>query len=240
MKNAVAALLASALIATPALAQNAAPAATAPQAQPAVMPVQSGAETAVAVAAPAMREVQLPANSEVVLALNGELSSKTHRVGDKFSLTVAKDVVVDNMVVIPRGTRAIGQVTWRTGTGGFGKSGKMEVAFRYLEMNNLKVPVEGSYRQDGEGNTAATVGAVLAAGVIGGLIVKGKSARVPEGREFSVRTVEAIPMTMNGSTAAIAASYVPKPVSMQIDSKKAKRGQKADKASGKTVAKKRA
>lgn len=224
----VAALLASALISTPALAQTAAP-----QVQPAVVSVQTGADMAVA-ATPAVREVQLPANTEVVLALNGELSSKTHRVGDKFSLSVVKDVTVDNQVVIPRGTRAIGQVTWRTGTGGFGKSGKMEVAFRYLEMNNHKVPVEGSHRQDGEGNAAAAVGAVLAAGVIGGLIVKGKSARVLEGREFTVRTVDAVPMTLNGGAAVISAAYAPSAVSMVVeDEKKAKRAKKVAKAPAK-------
>ena len=228
-KKFVAALLASAIVAVPAAAQEAA----APQAQPAVATVQTGADVAVA-AAPQVREIQLPANSEVVLELNGELSSKTHRAGDKFSLTVAKDVVVDNQVVIPRGTRAIGQVTWRTGTGGFGKSGKMELAFRYLEMNNLKVPVEGSFRQDGEGNTAATVGAVLAAGVVGGLIVKGKSARIPEGREFTVRTVEALPVTVNGGAAVIAASYSPSAVKMTVENeKKAKRANKAAKAPAK-------
>lgn len=222
-KTFVAALLASALISTPALAQTA-------TAQPAVATVQTVAD----VAAPALREVRLPANTEVVLALNGELSSKTHRAGDKFSLSVAKDVTVDNQVVIPRGTRAIGQVTWRTGTGGFGKSGKMEVAFRYLEMNNLKVPVEGTHRQDGEGKTAATVGAVLAAGVVGGLIVKGKSARLPEGYEFTVNTVDAIPVTLGGGAAVISAGYTPSPVSMQVEAaKKSKRANKAAKASGK-------
>jgi len=231
-KTFAAALLASALISTPALAQT-----TAPQAQPAVVSV--AAQPAIA-AAPTLREVQLPANTEVVLALNGELSSKIHRAGDKFSLTVAKDVTVDDQVVIPRGTRAIGQVTWRTGTGGFGKSGKMEVAFRYLEMNNLKVPVEGSHRQDGDSKTAATVGAVLAAGVVGGLIVKGKSARLPEGYEFTVNTVDAIPVTLGNGAAVISASYAPKPVSMQVENeKKSKRANKADKASGKSAAKKR-
>jgi hypothetical protein len=225
-KTFAAALLAGAVISTPALAQTT-------TAQPAVATVQSGVETAVA-AAPAMREVKLPANTEVVLALNGELSSKTHRVGDKFSLSVAKDVTVDNQVVIPRGTRAIGQVTWRTGTGGFGKSGKMEMAFRYLEINNLKVPVEGTHRQDGEGKTAATVGAVLAAGVVGGLIVKGKSARLPEGYEFTVNTVDAIPVTLGGGAAVISAGYSPSPVNMQVENeKKSKRANKAAKASGK-------
>jgi hypothetical protein len=225
-KTFAAALLASAFFSTPALAQTS-------TAQPAVATVHSGADATVA-AAPAMRELKLPANTEVVLALNGELSSKTHRAGDKFSLTVAKDVTVDNQVVIPRGTRAIGQVTWRTGTGGFGKSGKMEMAFRYLEMNNLKVPVEGTHRQDGEGKTAATVGAVLAAGVVGGLIVKGKSARLPEGYEFTVNTVDAIPVTLGGGAAMISAGYTPSPVSMQVeDEKKSKRATKAAKASGK-------
>ena len=223
-KKFVAALLASALISTPALAQTAVPAA----AQPAIMTVQAAPEAA------AVREVQLPANSEVVLTLNGELNSKSVRLGDKFSLSVAKDVTVDNQVVIPRGTRAIGQVTKRSGPGGFGKSGKMELAFRYLEMSDLKVPVEGAHRQEGDSKTAAAVGAVLAAGVIGGLMVKGKSARVMEGREFTVRTLDTIPVTLNGGAAVIAASYSPTPVVMTVETeKKQKRGDKAKKASGK-------
>jgi hypothetical protein len=179
-------------------------------------------------------EVVLPANSEVVLTMNSTVSSKSHRLGEKFSLTVAQDVKANGVTVIPRGPRAVAQITRRTNKGGFGKSGKMEVAFRYLEMNELKIPVEGTHRQDGEGKTAATVGAVLAAGVIGGMMVKGKSARVPQGYEFSVRTLEALPVTVNGGTAVIAAGYTPKPVSMQVENeKKSKRGNKAAKASGK-------
>ena len=45
-------------------------------------------------------------------------------------MTVTQDVVSDGIVVIPRGTRAVGEITLRSGRGMFGKSGKMDVTFR--------------------------------------------------------------------------------------------------------------
>ena len=233
-----AALLASAAIASVAPAQDLAnmagpelPAAEAPAAPVAVPAV-------VETTAPVALEAQLPAKSEVVLALNGELSSKTHKLGDEFSLRVAKDVVVDGHVVIPAGTRAVGQVTMQTGTGSFGKSGKMEMAFRYLDLGGKRIPISGKHRQDGEGNGAAVAGAVLAAGVIGGLLVKGKSARVPQGREFTVRTVEALPVTVQaGAPAAILASYSPAAIDMKVETPKERKArEKREKAAAKKAA----
>ena len=179
-------------------------------------------------------EAVLPANTEVVLTLNETVSSKSHRLGDKFSLTVAQDVKVDGAVVIPRGTRAVAQVTRRTGRGSFGKSGKMDFTFRYLDHNGQRIPIEGRHHQAGEGRTAATVGAVVAAGVVGGLVVKGKNARVESGREFTVRTLEPIPVTVSGGAAIISASYVPSAVSMTTETDKQRKArEKAERAAGK-------
>jgi hypothetical protein len=179
--------------------------------------------------------VVLAANTELVLTINSPLSSQDARLGDKFSLSLAKDLMIGKDLLIPRGTRAVGQVTYRTGKGGFGKSGKMELDFRYLDFNNQRIPIEGHYRQEGEGNSAATVGAVLAAGVIGGLIVHGRSARIPEGREFTVRTVDAIPVTTPtaaGRPALIAANYTPTAVNLQVMTDKERKAfEKATKAS---------
>jgi hypothetical protein len=239
----VTALCASAAFCTSAFAQEAAPqpavdAASVAQvsAQPAVItePVPTAS-----VLAPTTSEGELPANSEIVLSLNEELNSKTHRLGDKFSLTVAQDVRVGSQVVIPRGTRAVGQVTWRTGNGSFGKSGKMDVAFRYVDFNGQQIPIEGDHHQEGAGATGATIGAVVAAGVVGGLIVKGKSARIAEGREFTVRTKEAIPVALSsaGGPAVIAASYTPTRVSMTVLSEKERKAfDKAKKAAAKKKA----
>jgi hypothetical protein len=206
-----AALLAGAAFCTCAFAQPV------PSPEPASvvqMPVAAPVEQAVA--APIAAE--LPSQTEVLLRLNSQITSRDQRQGDTFPLTVVQDVRVDGRVVIPAGTRAIGQVTWRTGRGGFGKSGKLEIAMRYLELDGRRIPLSGFYRQEGEGNTAATVGAVVAAGVIGGLVVHGHTARIAEGREFTARTVDPIPVMIHaeGAAAMIADSYTPSAVATEL------------------------
>lgn len=213
------------------LVPSAAFAQAAPAAQPAVVETQ--------VAAPMASEVVLPANSEVVLTMNSTVSSKSHRLGEKFSLTVAQDVKANGMTVIPRGTRAVAQITRRTGKGGFGKAGKMDFDFRYLDHNGLRIPIEGRHHQAGDSRTGATVGAVVAAGLVGGMLVKGKSARIEEGREFTVRTVDAIPLTFaDNGAAVISASYTPARVTMMTETDKQRKArEKAEKARGKKAAK---
>lgn len=181
-------LAASALVcASPSFAQDAAPAAAPVVAKPVS-------------AAPAAGTF-LPANTRVVLAMNEELTSKRVEEGHKFSLSVTHDVTLQGFVVIPRGTPAYGEVVWRTGKGAFGKSGKMEIELRYIDLNGRRIPITGKYRQEGEGNTVATVGAVVAVGVFGAFVT-GKSARIPQGRELPAFTAEALPVSFEGATPA--------------------------------------
>ncbi|HEX8514467.1 MAG TPA: hypothetical protein VF688_15335 [Allosphingosinicella sp.] len=228
MKRIHSALLAGAtllLVPSAALAQDV------PAAQPAVVATQA--------ASPMAGETMLPANSEVVLTMNGTVSSKSHRLGEKFSLTVAQDVKANGMTVIPRGTRAVAQITRRAGKGGFGKAGKMDFTFRYIDMDGRQIPIEGRHHQAGDSRTGATVGAVVAAGLVGGMLVKGKSAKIEEGREFTARTVESIPVVMaDNGAAVIAASYSPARVSMMAETDKQRKArEKAEKARGKKAAK---
>lgn len=142
-------------------------------------------------------QISLPANTEVTLSMNEELTTKGGRIetGHKFALTLTHDVTIGDYVVIPRGTPGFGEVTWKTGKGAFGKSGKMEVELRYLDLNGRRIPVTGKYRQEGEGNTVATVGGVILAGVFAGFVT-GKSARIPQGRELKAYTSEALPVAL--------------------------------------------
>lgn len=212
------------------LAPSAAFAQDVPAAQPAIVATS---------AAPMTAEAVLPANSEVVLTMNSAVSSKSHRLGEKFSLTVAQDVKANGMTVIPRGTRAVAQITRRTGKGGFGKSGKLDFTFRYLDHNGMQIPIEGRHHQAGEGRGGAAVAGVVAAGLVGGMLVKGKSAKIEEGREFTVRTMEAIPVTMaDNGAAVISASYTPARVTMMTETDKQRKArEKAEKARGKKAAK---
>jgi hypothetical protein len=233
MKSIHAALLAGAslmLMPAAALAQEA------PVAEPAVAEQAQPVE-AVAAVAPAPVAAVLPANTEIPLSLNETLSSKTHRLGDQVALTVAQDVKVGDHVLIPQGTRAIGQVTRRSNRGSFGKSGKMDVTFRYIDLDGVRIPVEGRHHQEGSGNTAAAIGAMVAVGVVGGLMVKGKSAKVEQGREFRIHTAEAIPAMLpadGGMRATLSSDYRPTAVSMEIETPKQRKArEKAEKAAAK-------
>lgn len=172
----------------------------------------SGAQPVTAVAVASTPSAMLPANTEVTVSMNEELTSRRHHEGDTFNLTVAGDVRLGNYVVIPSGTRAVGEITWMTGRGMFGKSGKMDIAIRYIDLNGRHIPVEGTFRQEGEGNTVATVAGVLAAPIIGVFIV-GHSAVIPAGRELTVRLRDnlavALPAGATSQPVAVQAAYSP-------------------------------
>jgi hypothetical protein len=133
----------------------------------------------------------LPSNTEVWVSLNNGLTSKQTKVGDKFDVTVSRDVMMGDYVVIPRGTPGHGQVAYRTGKGAFGKSAKMEFDLVDVKIGERYIPVSGHYRLEGNGNTGAAVGAVVAVGVFGAFVT-GHSAAAAQGTEWKAYTKEPI------------------------------------------------
>lgn len=135
--------------------------------------------------------VTIPSNTEVILRMSEDLTTKGGqiKVGHMFNLTVAYDVKVNGVIAIPAGTPAKGEVTMRTGRAVFGKSGKMEIELRSIDLDGQRIPVTGKYRQQGDGDTLAAVGAVVLAAPL--LVITGKSASIPRGRELSAYTMGA-------------------------------------------------
>lgn len=185
--------------ATPAAAPQPAAAGATVQAQPGAAPAANAPVVAMPapISATANSDgiVYLPANTEVTVAPNDEISSKTLRKGDVFTVSVVYDVMLNGYIVIPRGARGQGEVTWRSGKGAFGKSAKMDIVFTWIEVGGRRVAVEGKRRLEGQGNTGATIGAVVAVGVFGGFVT-GKSAIAPRGTQFGIHTTEAIPVRL--------------------------------------------
>ncbi len=147
----------------------------------------------------------LPKNTELVLRTNQEVTTKGKHwsEGDTFDLTVVHDVLLGDVVVIPAGSRGVGRITWMTNKGAFGKSGKMDVALEYVEVAGQRVDIAGTYRQEGEGNTVATVAGVVAAGVFAAFIT-GRSGIIPQGRELTAHTKADVPVAMPNRAAPAA------------------------------------
>jgi hypothetical protein len=169
----------------------------------AAQPAPAPAETAAVQAAPAVASdggLTLNAGVPITVAVAQEVNSSKNHEGDPVPLTVLNDVKIGDTIVIPRGTPATGEVTWRTGKGAFGKSGKLEFVLRYIDLNGQHIPIVGEYRQEGEGNTIATGVGIIAIGVFAGFIT-GKRARLPMGRELMSRIAEPVQFTADGRLA---------------------------------------
>lgn len=186
-----------------ALAASAAVPAIAQDAAPMPLPVQR-AQTGNAV---------LPAGTEILLKMSQEVTTRgnTWDEGDTFVLNVVHDVMVGDYVVIPQGARAVGRITWLTNRGAFGKSGKMDVELEYVEVMGRRINVDGTYRQEGEGNTLATVGGVVAAGVFAAFIT-GKSGTIPQGRELMATLESDLVLAIAASEVGSTGGAAPLPV----------------------------
>ncbi len=106
-------------------------------------------------------------------------------------------------------------VTYRTGKGAFGKSGKMEVTFNYLDLNGRHIPLSGTYRQEGQGNTGAAVGAVVPVGVFGAFVT-GHSASLVSGQHLRAHTVELLAFNVPAGAVAIQTASLAPPAPVAV------------------------
>jgi hypothetical protein len=142
-----------------------------------LMPSQAAAQSApVMIGQPVAANV-LKEGTEIPLVTLTELSSKRTKLGERFDLEVSDDVLLNGQVVIPQGSRAVGEVTRLKKKGMWGKSGKLETKLLYVRIGDQNVRISGAVGDKGKAGTAGVVGAVLVAPVVG-FFVTGTSAVV--------------------------------------------------------------
>lgn len=115
--------------------------------------------------------------------------------GDIFTMSVLNDVMHDGVTVIPAGSTAHGEVTAIKGRGGFGKSGKIEITMKYVEVDGQQYAIEGTHFQKGKGRGGAAIAGTVIAGVVAGAFIKGDEADIPLATEFEFITGENITVT---------------------------------------------
>lgn len=152
-------------------------------------------------------EAVLPAYTPVKVMMNQELSTQTHTVGDQFFVTVVEDVVENDTVIVPAGSRGWGEVTFATRKGGFGKPGIVGISLRSLELGDRVVPLDGRYREEGKNKNGAVAATWFAVGVFSGFI-QGRAGYIEQGRELRARLGEDITYFI-GEDAVLPASAAP-------------------------------
>lgn len=137
----------------------------------------------------------LPQGTSIRLRSLSELHSQNNRVGDHFDLEVAEDVMLNGVVVIPRGSQASGEVTRVRHKGMWGRSGRLETRLLSVRANGMTIPITGTVNEHGDTGTAGVVASIVVL-PIAGFFVTGTSAVLPVGTGFTGVTQSDIPIVM--------------------------------------------
>lgn len=138
----------------------------------------------------------LKAGTPVPLATRVEVSSKTHRQGDRFALEVTDPVTVGGHVVIPRGSPATGEVARHRGVGAFGRGGRLQLTLLYVTVDGRNIRLTG--QETGQGKDAAVpayAAGMVVAGALGAAI-KGKDAFIPVGTPMTGFVYRDLPLAV--------------------------------------------
>ncbi|MCU1302851.1 MAG: hypothetical protein JWQ87_3135 [Candidatus Sulfotelmatobacter sp.] len=134
--------------------------------------------------APAPRPpLVVPSGTTVTIRLGSALGSKLSTSGQRFTGTVARDVVIDNAVAIPRGSRVSGTVVDAKPLGRFAGGALLEIKLDSIDVNGSEMPVQASarsYSEKGKGKRTGLMagGGAALGGIVGGIAGGGKGAAI--------------------------------------------------------------
>ena len=121
-------------------------------------------------------------DTPVQLVFAAAVSSKTARVGDRISLTLAGDLTSDGVVVAKQGTPAVAVITEVDKPRRLGAPGEVSFKLESLRAAGINIKLRGGAAKLGQEQRAKadTAGAF-------GLFVRGKDAQIDPGAEFTAR-----------------------------------------------------
>ena len=169
---------------TPAFAQQ--PATPAPPAAP----------TTSDSAHPAAARVPVPNTlldgTAVKLRLAENLTSASAKAGDQVPFEVTEDVLVDGVVVLPKGGQALATVTEANAKKSMGRQGKLNLTIDSARLaDGEKVQLRATQNSNGGGHVGAMTGAMVATSIVFFpaaplfLFMKGKDVTIPQGTEIT-------------------------------------------------------
>ena len=159
-------------------------------------PASSAAPTAPVVtlkANPTSSEPMLLRDSTAVrLRLSRNLSSADTKTGDTIDFEVLDEIKVDDVVIIQRGSTAIGSITDSEKKGRMAHGGKLDVTIDYVRLaTGDKVALRVVKDTKGGGHAGAMTGAMVATALVAWpaaplfLFMHGKDVTIPKGTEIT-------------------------------------------------------
>ena len=143
-------------------------------------------ENAVALQSIPKGNLYIPKGTAFVVALNEPLSSKKSKKGDQVDLLMVDNLIVNGVVVIPKGAIGRAVVTDAKKNGFFGRGGKLIVKSESIQtLNGISVPLDSILQKNGKNDNGA-VAVAAAVTLVGGFFMKGTNVYYDTGTEFTV------------------------------------------------------
>ncbi len=130
--------------------------------------------------------IYIPKKTMLNVELIEPANSKTHKKNQQVEFKTIENLIINGVVVIPKGTVGMGYVYEVQKAGGFGRKGVLRIAGKEIKtLNNVSVPLRKGL--EGKGKTDGGAVAVAAAvSLVGGLFMKGSNINYPAGTDFQV------------------------------------------------------
>jgi hypothetical protein len=140
-------------------------------------------------------DVTVKGGQPVMIKLLKKLDSSSTQKGQRVEIEVARDVLIQSQLVIPKGAKTFGVVTDVSPAGRLGRDGKITLELQGIKaLDGTVVPlVFDEKTKELNESLQWAIGAGLAGfivfgpvGALGAVFVQGKDAVIPEGTEFYV------------------------------------------------------
>jgi hypothetical protein len=146
-------------------------------------PLNAAPTAAAVAAAQSTKKIYVPAGTRILIRTIDSIDSTKQKTGDRFTASLETNLVVDNIVVAPRGTKVYGRLVSAESAGRMKGSSELTLELTDIAIKGTAYPLlTSTYEIKGKGeggNTAKKVigGAGLGA-LIGGIAGGGKGAGI--------------------------------------------------------------
>ncbi|HEX9139669.1 MAG TPA: hypothetical protein VF848_07760 [Steroidobacteraceae bacterium] len=137
-------------------------------------PVAAASAPSDATPASTARQLVLHSGTRIPLRFLQALSSATDKSGTQFRLEVTDDIQVDDLIAIPAGSPAIGEIVDARPAGMLGKPGILIVAARYVLVGDRQIRLKSNLGSTGRDTSSAAIFVPF---------IRGKQAEIPEQTE---------------------------------------------------------
>lgn len=146
-----------------------------------------------AVAPTQSSSITVPAGTTISIRMIDSVDSATNQVGDQFHASLESDLMVNNLVIAPKGSDVYGKLEQVQSAGSIKGQSQLQLGLTGIRINGAIVPIAtGDYEVAGASRgkqSAERIGGVAALGaVIGAIAGGGKGAAIGAGAGAGVGT----------------------------------------------------